>query len=120
MPRDDEIDPFMSVSHSHEELIHSVVFAYQAAEQHWNNNIYHNWTFWELKSDKFTTENIDQGRKGFINLEDLTFFINTMTDSEYRNRDLMLIFHRLGATSKDASGMYRLKFKEVMGTLLSE
>jgi hypothetical protein len=49
MPRDDEMDPFMSVSHSHEELLYSVVFAYQAAEKHWNDNVYHNWTFWEMK-----------------------------------------------------------------------
>jgi hypothetical protein len=31
MPRDDEIDPFMSVSHSHDELVHGVIFAYKSA-----------------------------------------------------------------------------------------
>lgn len=54
MPRNDEIDPFMSVSHSHEELVHSLIFAYRACEKNWNENIYHNWTQWELREAKFT------------------------------------------------------------------
>lgn len=80
MPRDDEIDPFMSVSHSHEQLIHSVVFAYQAAEQHWNENMYHGWTFWQLKEANFVVEKLDRGKKGYITLEDLAFYMNTQFD----------------------------------------
>lgn len=36
MPRDDEIDPFMSVSHSHEELIHGLIYSYRSCEKNWN------------------------------------------------------------------------------------
>ena len=31
MPRDDEVDPFMSVSHSHDETMHSLLRAYSEA-----------------------------------------------------------------------------------------
>lgn len=68
MPRDDEIDPFMSVSHSHDQLIHGVIFAYQIAQKHWNDHIYRNWTLWQLKQSNFTSENLDRGRKGYISL----------------------------------------------------
>jgi len=36
----------MSVSHSHDELIHGVIFAYQTSQKHWNDQIYRNWTLW--------------------------------------------------------------------------
>jgi hypothetical protein len=68
MPRDDEIDPFMSVSQSHEELVFGVVYAYQTCEQHWKEMIYHGWSFRELKESNFTSENIDRGKKGYISL----------------------------------------------------
>jgi hypothetical protein len=42
------MDPFMSVSHSHEELIHGLIFAYQSSERHWNEHMLRNLTPWEL------------------------------------------------------------------------
>lgn len=100
MPRDDEIDPFMSVSHSHEELLHGLIHSYRSCERHWNENIYHSWTLWELKESRFTGECLDQAKKGFIALEDLTFYLNTELDGNYRNRDMLLIFNRFKAKAK--------------------
>jgi hypothetical protein len=80
--------------------------------------VYRGWTLWELKQSNFTAENVDRGGKGYVTLEDLTFYINTEVDGEYRNRDLMLIFHRLG---ERVGGRFeqRLKFRGLMDRLLS-
>ena len=116
MPRDDEIDLFMSVSHSHEELIHGVIFAYRVCEKNWNENMYHSWSLWELKESKFTAENL--GRKGTLTLEDLTLYINTELDGSYRNRDLLLIFNRLKPHPK-AKSEESIRFRDVLDKLIS-
>ena len=81
-----------------------MVFAYQAAERHWNEVLYHGWTFWELKESGFVAEKLDREHKGFISVEDLTFYINTEVGGEYRNRDLMLILCRLRGRGRREEG----------------
>lgn len=121
MPRNDEIDPFMSVSHSHQQLVHSLIFAYRSCEKNWNENIYHNWTLWELKEAKFTNELLDKAKKGLITIEDLTSYVNTQLDGSYRNRDLLLIYNRLksgkGKHKEECSG---IKYSEILDKLLSK
>jgi len=42
--------------------------------------MYHGWTFWQLKEANFVVEKLDRGKKGYITLEDLAFYLNTQFD----------------------------------------
>lgn len=87
--------------------------------------MYHSWSLWELRESKFAAQNLDQSKRGSIALEDLTFYLNTELDGNYRNRDLMLIFNRFKntkhkpkfATQKTEDNY--VKFKDIMDKLLS-
>ena len=43
---------------------------------------------------------MDIDRKGWISVEDLVRYINVESDQYYRNRDLILIYHRLEGKNK--------------------
>jgi hypothetical protein len=87
--------------------------------------MHHSWSLWELRESKFTAENLDQARKGGITLEDLTFYLNTELDGNYRNRDLMLIFNRLRGAKPKGKGApekaeeVAIRFKDIIDKLLS-
>jgi len=53
-------------------------------------------------------ENLDRAKKGYVAVEDLTFYFNTMLDGKFRNRDMMMLFNRLG---KDVASKNKPKFK---------
>jgi hypothetical protein len=50
----------LSVSKPHDELTYSLIYAYETAEIHWEQNIYQKWQHWDLRDIDLTIENIDR------------------------------------------------------------
>lgn len=48
----------------------------------------------------FKQDRVDLERKGYLTVEDFVRFLNIETGTFYRNRDLILIFRRLGSDTK--------------------
>jgi hypothetical protein len=90
---DDESNPFYS-TRGVDFCLESMVKTYKECKDNWKNirSQISNFPYDQLISCGINAKNLDIERKGFIEAEDLTRFINMELNKYYRKRDLWLIW----------------------------
>lgn len=96
---EEEDNPFYSVRES-EESYQCLVNRWLKSEKYWQENILGQFNLREFQVEKFTEDKVDLEKKGYFVVEDLVRFLNMETGTFYRNRDLILVFRRLGSSEQ--------------------